>query len=133
MAYVPGFTWDLFISYPMEVESWTKQFEADLRDETELTPAKGLKIYFAPTSWQQGAISDEMLEAARSSAVFVAILTRDALPDDETRFLQKEMEAFREFGPLKGRFFRSRCIQSTDRDCRERCRSTIRRVSGIRT
>ena len=35
-----------------------------------------------------------MLEAARSSAVFVAVLTKDALPDDETRFLQKEMEAF---------------------------------------
>src|SRR6266851_5443264 len=104
-GYVPGFNWDLFISYPMEAESWTKQFEADLRDETELTSAKGLKVYFAPTSWQQGGISDDMLKAARSSAMFVAILTRDALPDNETRFLQKEMEAFRESGPLQDRFF----------------------------
>jgi hypothetical protein len=104
-GYIPGFNWDLFISYPMEAESWTKQFEEDLRDGTDLTSAKGLKVYFAPRSWPQGGISDDMLEAARSSAVFVAVLTRDALPDDETRFLQKEMEAFRESGPLKGRFF----------------------------
>ena len=103
-GYVPGFNWDLFISYPMEAESWTKQFEEGLRDGTDLASARGLKIYFAPRNWQLGGISDDMLEAARSSAVFVAVLTRDSLADSETRFLQKEMEAFRESSPLKGRF-----------------------------
>ncbi len=76
-GYVPGFNWDLFISYPMEAESWTKQFEEGLRDGTDLASARGLEIYFAPRNWQLGGISDDMLEAARSSAVFVAVLTRD--------------------------------------------------------
>jgi hypothetical protein len=110
MAYVPRFKWDLFISYPMEAESWTKRFEKDLRDEIALASAKGLEIYFAPKNWQLGGISDEMLEAARNSALFVAVLTKDSLaegedPEHRARFLQREMKAFRQSRPVNGRFF----------------------------
>jgi hypothetical protein len=104
MAYISGFRWDLFISYPMEAESWTKRFEQDLLDGTPLSSAKGLEIYFAPRNWQLGGISDDMLDAARNAAVFVAVLTKDSIAETETRFLQKEMQAFRESSPLKGRF-----------------------------
>jgi hypothetical protein len=104
MAYVPGFKWDIFISYPMEAESWTKRFLEDLQDGTALPSAKGLEIYFARKNWQLGGVSDDMLEAARASALFVAVLTKHSLAENEKRFLQKEMEAFRESSSLKGRF-----------------------------
>jgi transposase len=29
MGYVPDFKWDIFISYPMEAETWTKRFAQD--------------------------------------------------------------------------------------------------------
>jgi hypothetical protein len=70
MAYISGFKWDLFISYPMEAESWTKRFERDLQDGTSLASAKDLKVYFAQRDWQLGGISDDMLEAARGPRYF---------------------------------------------------------------
>jgi hypothetical protein len=104
MAYTSGFKWDLFISYPMEAAKWAKQFHEDLLQEPRLCAAKGLDLYFAPQSWQLGDDSDGMLDAARSSALFVAILTADSVAGDASRFLRKEMDAFRESRPLKGRF-----------------------------
>jgi hypothetical protein len=104
MAYVPGFEWDIFLSYPMEAEAWAKQFEEHLRDGGRLAAARGLRIYFAHRDWRLGGVSDDMLEAARRSAIFVAVITADSLFQDEMRFLQREMEAFRQSGPLKGRF-----------------------------
>jgi hypothetical protein len=109
MGYVPGFEWDIFLSYPIEAEAWAGQFEKHLREDLALAAAKGLKIFRAQRDWQIG-ISEDMLDAARKSAIFVAVLTRDALQDEErTRFLQREMAAFRESNkacgrPLKGRF-----------------------------
>jgi hypothetical protein len=104
MAYVPGFKWDIFLSYPMEAESWTKQFEKDLKDEPLLAAAKDLNVYFARRDWHLGGSSNDMLEAARTSAIFVAVLTKDAVDDRDGRFLGKEMNAFRASSPLKGRF-----------------------------
>jgi TIR domain len=104
MGYVPGFEWDIFLSYPMEAEAWAKRFEEDLLDGGRLAAARGLRIFFAQRDWQLGAVSDDMLEAARRSAVFVAVITRDSLFQTEKRFLQREMEAFTESGPLKRRF-----------------------------
>jgi hypothetical protein len=104
MAYVPGFANDIFLNYPIEAEAWTRRFEEDLKSEPLLTAAKGLKIYFAKNDWRLGEVSDKMLEAARNSAIFVSVLTKDSLADNERRFLQREMEAFGESGPLEGRF-----------------------------
>jgi hypothetical protein len=106
MAYVPGFTWDIFLSYPMEAQAWAQRFKEDLQDGTELAAeaVPNLKIYFGKEDWRLGENSDEMLEAARGSAVFVAVLTRDSLAGDAVRFMQREMEAFRTSSPLRGRF-----------------------------
>jgi hypothetical protein len=101
MAYTPDFKYDLFISYPIEAERWAKQFHEDLKDEMWLAAARGLEIYFAPKSWELGKDSDEMLDAARNSAIFVAVLTPYSVGEDSSRFLRREMEAFRESSPLK--------------------------------
>src|SRR5262245_13324760 len=104
MAYIPGFKWDLFISYPMEAESWSRRFEADLRAAEPLAAATDLAIYFPRRDWQRDEISDDVLEAVRNSALFVAVLTKNSFVEGETRFLQREMEAFRQSGPLQRRF-----------------------------
>jgi hypothetical protein len=104
MAYVPGFKWDIFISYPMEAEAWTKRFAQDLVDGTELPAAIGSRIYFAGKDWALGGTSDDMLDAARNAALFVAVLTKDSLGEEHKRFLRQEMEAFQKSGPVKGRF-----------------------------
>jgi hypothetical protein len=104
MTYVPGFEWDIFISYPMEAEAWTKRFKQDLVDGTELPAAIGSRIYFARQDWTLGSTSEDMLEAARNSALFVAVLTRDSLGQERKRFLRQEMDAFQKTGPVKGRF-----------------------------
>jgi len=104
MAYIPAFEWDIFISYPMEAESWAEQFVTDLRKAPGLAPLKDLQIYFAKVNWELGQISDEMLDQARRSAIFVAILTEGSVSQGESRFLGLEMKAFRESGQLNGRF-----------------------------
>jgi hypothetical protein len=103
MAYTPGFRYDLFISYPTVAEGWATQFHEDLKTEMWLAAATGLKIYFAPESWVLTENSDAMLDAARNSAIFVAILTPDSV-NNSNRFLRKEMEAFQQSSPLKLRF-----------------------------
>jgi hypothetical protein len=44
-----------------------------------------------------------MLEAARNSAVFVVILTREALSENHRQFLAREVERFQKSGPVRGR------------------------------
>jgi hypothetical protein len=106
MAYVSRFKWDIFISYPMEAEAWTRRFVQDLQelDGTELPKAIDPQVYFAKKDWKLGGTSDDMLEAARSSALFVAILTRDSLSENQKRFLTLEMDSFKKSGPVQGRF-----------------------------
>jgi hypothetical protein len=104
MAYIPGFKYDLFISYPTEAKWWAKQFHEDLQADMWLAAATGLNIYFAPKSWELGEDDDAMLDAARNSAIFVAVLTPDSVGENSRRFLRKEMEAFRQSSPLKRRF-----------------------------
>jgi hypothetical protein len=104
MAYVPGFKWDIFLSYPMEVKPWATKLEEHLSQEPLLAAVRDLKIYFAPRNWTAASVSEEMLDAARSSAIFVALLTKDALTAEEERFLEREIDAFGESGSLKGRF-----------------------------
>jgi hypothetical protein len=104
MAYVGDYEYDIFISYPMEAEAWTRRFATDLLDGTELPAAIAPCIYFAGKDWRLGGTSDNMLEAAPKSALFVAVLTRDALSEHHKRFLTKEMDNFQKSGPIKDRF-----------------------------
>src|SRR5262249_7847201 len=104
MAYIPGFKYDLFIGYPTEAGDWAKEFHEDLQHDMRLAAARGLKIYFAPKSWELGEDDDAMLDEARNSAIVVAVLTPDSVGEDSGRFLRKEMQAFRQSSPLKRRF-----------------------------
>jgi hypothetical protein len=106
MAYVSRFKWDIFISYPMEAEAWTRRFVQDLLelDGTELPKAIDPKVFFAAKDWKLGGTSDDMLEAAENSALFVSILTRDSLSENHKRFLTLEMDSFKKTGPMKDRF-----------------------------
>lgn len=108
MAYVPSYQHDVFVSFPMEAQNWTEQFVAALMtvDTSRLIPIKDrLEIYFAKDKWRQGQISTEMLEAASRSALFLVVLTKDSVSQQETRFFQREMEAFRQSGSPKRRFY----------------------------
>lgn len=106
MAYVSDSKWDIFISYPLEAEAWTSRFAQELRVETQLSGVRDLQIYYAGRDWRLGAASVDMLDAARNSALFVAVLNRDSLVEVEKqkRFLLREMEKFRESGAVKDRF-----------------------------
>src|SRR5207253_724468 len=103
MAYVPGFESDIFLNYPMEVEDWAKQFRADLKNELALLLGN-VEIYFAKQHWELGQDSSVMLEKARKSCLFLAILTPGSIAQSENRFLSKEWEAFRASGPVINRF-----------------------------
>src|SRR5216683_4905889 len=106
MAYVPGFSRDVFISYPMEALRWTKQFDKDLREElAQALSGKGLDTYFAGREFHLGQPSDEMLNEARKSALFLVILTPACFAEDESRFVAQEVKAFRESGSIANRFF----------------------------
>ncbi len=106
MAYVPGFSRDVFISYPMEALRWTKQFDKDLREElAQALSGKGLDTYFAGREFHLGQPSDEMLNEARKSALFLVILTPACFAEDESRFVAQEVKAFRESGSIANRVF----------------------------
>jgi TIR domain len=104
MTYVPAFTHDIFVSYPMEAEEWTNQLVEELRQAPGLAALKQLKLYFAKSDWRLGQASEDMLDAARNSALFIAVLTRDAVSEEQSRFISREVRAFRESGSLNGRF-----------------------------
>jgi hypothetical protein len=104
MTYIQGFACDVFVSYPMEAEGWTKHLVDELRQAPGLAALKDLRFYFAKSDWHLGQASDEMLQAARDAALFVAILTKDAVSESQSRFLARELQAFRESGSLNGRF-----------------------------
>jgi hypothetical protein len=104
-AFVPGFDCDIFVSYPMEGEAWTQHFVDDLKDVLAISlEGKGLSTYFAKRNWELGQVSHEMLKVARKSALFVAILTPSSFTEGSKRFLDLEWDAFRESGPVEGRF-----------------------------
>ena len=102
MTYVPDVKVDVFISYPMEAEEWARQFDKLLTDILRHKVAKP-EIYLARRNWR--GVSNEMLEHAGSTALFVAIVTRSALEDTGTiRFQELEAKAFGESRPEDYRF-----------------------------
>ena len=124
MTYVPGFTHDIFVSYPMEAEAWTHQLVEELKQAPGLAALKDLKFYFAKSDWRLGQASDEMLAAARSGALLMAVVTKDALSEEQTRFLAQEVRAFRESGSLRAKIRRAsgtRIWSSSSRKTASRC------------
>src|SRR5215472_13812050 len=109
MAYVPGFRWDLFISYPRESDErdshdfeWVNEFHRLLcREINERLPSNA-EIYFDRQSFEAADHLDhDLLKAARGAALFVPIVSpRFVAPG---KFTLKELEAFCESGNVTNR------------------------------
>jgi hypothetical protein len=92
MTHLPGFQYEIFISYPREIRGWAREFYGHLKDTLyELTGAPKPRIFFDDNDWG-GQDSLKLVEAARHSALFVAIVLPAYVPPE--KFTRKELEAF---------------------------------------
>jgi hypothetical protein len=110
MAYVPGFEWDLFISYPREINEgdaldfqWVKEFHRLLEKEIKLRLGSSeLKIYFDDRDFRAtDHLEEDLLEAVRKSALFLPITSR--LYVDNKKFTMRELREFCAPGDFKRR------------------------------
>jgi hypothetical protein len=88
----------------MEAEGWTDQFLKDLRRAPGLASLKQIDFHFAKVDWELGQISEDMLNEARQSSLFLAVLAEGSVSQSQSRFFGLEMKSFRESGPVNGRF-----------------------------
>src|ERR1700710_772604 len=101
MAYVPGFEWDIFISYPRESDErdsqdfeWVNEFHRILQKEIgeRIPDNQGARIFFDRREFGASDVESQILTAARSSALFLPILSpRFVAPG---KFTLKELDAF---------------------------------------
>jgi hypothetical protein len=81
MAYVPGYRYDVFVSYAAENnrEGWIEQFVRVLGDEmTELLGRQFNRkesIFFDKRELQIGSFPDQLAAAARDSAILIPALS----------------------------------------------------------
>jgi hypothetical protein len=101
MTYVPGFEYDIFISYPRENNrqdpqglQWVREFHRCLQTAlNQRIPSKEQpKIFFDDQDFQGGQSIEMMLEAARQSALFVAVVSPAYVAPG--KFTLKELNAF---------------------------------------
>jgi hypothetical protein len=111
MAYVPGFDWDIFISYPRESNErdgrdveWVEEFCRLLESEIKqrLASQDDPQIYFDQRNFGVAdRLEDDLLNASRKAALFVPIMSpRYVAPG---KFTLRELEAFCESGDIKNR------------------------------
>src|SRR2546428_6969002 len=103
MAYVPGFDWDIFISYPRESNQrdpqdlgWVNEFHRILKDELDqrMPDSDRPKIYFDREDFGAADhIDHDLLEAARRSALFLPILSPRYIAPG--KFTLQELDAAR--------------------------------------
>ncbi|HTU53621.1 MAG TPA: hypothetical protein VMF62_06595 [Acetobacteraceae bacterium] len=93
MAYVPGYDFDIFISYPREVnfEAWVEKFHTTLKARLD-TIHPGTRIYFDKRDYRALNHKDSMLRAAGASALFLPILVPAFVI--KGKFTLLELEAF---------------------------------------
>jgi hypothetical protein len=112
MAYVPGFDWDLFISYPRESDErdaldfqWVKEFRRLLEMELKQRAGRGsgeLKIYFDDHEFRAtDDLESDLLNAARKSALFLPIIS--PLYVDNNKFTMRELREFCAASDFRGR------------------------------
>ena len=111
MAYVPGFEWDIFISYPRESDErdardfqWVQEFRRLLESEIRqrLPESDALKIYFDRAEFGAADhLKHDLLPAARSSALFLPITS--PLYFDTRKFTMQELREFCASGNSVGR------------------------------
>jgi len=88
-----GFQYDIFISYPRENRPWAREFRHRLQevlDQLTSTSEKA-RIFFDDNDWG-GQDSSKLVEAARHSALFVAIVLPAYVAPQ--KFTLKELDAF---------------------------------------
>jgi hypothetical protein len=110
MAYVPGFEHDVFISYPRESDradpqgvQWVREFHRYL--ETALyqrIPSRDKPdIFIDNRDFEAGNHSDMLIEAARKSALFIAVVSPSYVAPG--KFTLDELEAFCAGGDVDNR------------------------------
>src|SRR5262249_35323338 len=101
MAYVPGFDYDIFISYPRENNRadphglrWVSEFHRYLTDALNLRIPSNEKpkIYFDDHYFELGEQISELLDKARRSAIFLAIVSPSYVAPE--KFTAKELRAY---------------------------------------
>jgi hypothetical protein len=113
VAYVPGVTNDVFISYahtdneaPSDHERWVSRFvghlDRELKRRIGLASDEELKVYFDERSIRSNDHLEMFKENARSSAAFVAIVSPSYLARD---WPQAELAAFSSAPNSMGRIF----------------------------
>ena len=111
MAYVPGFDWDIFLSYPRETDQrdsydleWVSEFHRILEKELKerISDQSGPAIYFDRRNFGAADhLEDELLEAVRKSALFLAILSPRYLAPG--KFTMRELDVFCEHSERRKR------------------------------
>jgi hypothetical protein len=109
MAQARAFDWDIFISYPREINQpgaadieWVSEFYRLLKQEIQERTSGDLRIYFDEEHFKSNDhLMQDVLTAARRSFIFMPILSpRYVAPN---KFTLKELEAFCDGGDTKGR------------------------------
>jgi hypothetical protein len=93
MTFVPGYEYDLFISYPREANAdlWVAKFHSHLKEKLDLL-LPGTKIFFDKSEYKAYNHRKRMLAAAGSSALFIPILAPAYVSRD--KYTLKELDAF---------------------------------------
>lgn len=118
MTYVKNFQHDVFISYAHadnEGEAWVSQFVQQLECAVKqrLGGKIAPKIYFDAKCLNANHPLPELLEAARNSAIFLAVASRAYATRDWT---QKELAAFSKTDPDLLRLFAVECLSLNEGD-----------------
>ena len=115
MNYVPGYEWDVFVSFARsdneavpQDERWVSRFVSDLRIGIRnwLGDADKLKVFFREDSLGIDVKWDAMRDYVRNSAIFIAVVSPSYIRDTQTR---TELLAFSSSGDASGRLFVIEC------------------------
>jgi hypothetical protein len=103
MAYMPGFTHDIFVSYAhtdnepdIYDQMWVSAFVTDLKRQLRINLGVEPDIFFDRSNLEAWHVLDEILTRVRSSAIFVAIMSPTYVLKPWT---MREFEGFQEVAP----------------------------------
>jgi hypothetical protein len=93
MAYVPGCTYDVFISYAHanNRDGWVREFSKALGHELEQLLGRQFEMYFDERRSEIGSLSGKLTAAARDSAILLPVLSPGYL---QSHWCNEERDAF---------------------------------------